>query len=36
MGLAQKGIAYIDPEAYLVMEVASKDKQEYMDGVIYA
>jgi Uma2 family endonuclease len=36
MGLAQKDIAYIEPEEYLVLENASQEKHEYLDGVIYA
>jgi Uma2 family endonuclease len=36
MGLAQKAIAYIEPEDYLSLEGQSKEKHEYMDGVIYA
>lgn len=36
MGLAQKAIAYIEPEDYLHLEDQSKEKHEYMDGVIYA
>lgn len=36
MGLAQKSLAYIEPDAYLLLEANSKEKHEYMDGVIYA
>ena len=36
MGLAQKSIAYIEPDEYLTLENASKEKHEYLDGVIYA
>ena len=36
MGLAQKSLAYIEPDEYLLLEANSKDKHEYMDGAIYA
>ncbi|MBC7681200.1 MAG: Uma2 family endonuclease [Ferruginibacter sp.] len=36
MGLAQKSLAYIEPEDYLRMEEFSSEKHEYLDGVIYA
>ena len=35
MGLAQKAIAYIEPADYLALENQSKEKHEYLDGVIY-
>jgi len=36
MGLSQNAVAYIEPDEYLALEASSKDKHEYMDGVIYA
>ena len=36
MGHAQKSLAYIEPEDYLRMEEFSKEKHEYLDGVVYA
>lgn len=36
MGLAQKGMAYIEPIEYLALEAVATDKHEYMDGVILA
>lgn len=36
MGVAEKAVAYIELEDYLVLENASRHKHEYLDGVIYA
>ncbi len=36
MALAEKAVAYIAMEDYLVLENASRYKHEYLDGVIYA
>lgn len=36
MRSAQKSLAYIEPEEYLLLEANSKEKHEYMDGAIYA
>jgi Uma2 family endonuclease len=36
MAVAEKAVAYIEMEDYLVLENASRYKHEYLDGVIYA
>ena len=36
MGEAQKSLAYIEPDEYLLLEANAKEKHEYMDGAIYA
>ena len=36
MAAPSKAMAYIELEDYLVLENASRDKHEYLDGVIYA
>lgn len=36
MAAPSKAMAYIEMEDYLVLEDASRDKHEYLDGVIYA
>lgn len=36
MGLPQKNIAYITPEAYLAMEMQSDTRSEYLKGEVFA
>lgn len=36
MGVPEKAVAYIELEDYLVLENASRQKHEYLQGVIYA
>ncbi len=36
MGAPSKAVAYIELEDYLVLENASRNKHEYLDGVIYS